>query len=780
MRAVLAKIAADVRRRRLQTVLVVLTTLVAGCTATTSLTLLARTTAPFEEAFERVSGPHLILHPDAARVSTEQLRATASLPVVVAAGDPHPIALVPIQVGDKKTRVELVERDDPGGRVDRLQLVAGRWVQGPGEVVVTRFDAPEAGELKIVVGQTVRILSRADRPALRVVGEVVDVGEYGGDTDGRAWIRSDQLTGLINPAEQPLGYEMAYRVRDARTQDGLDAAAAAIKSALPPGADPRPPTQWLVNMQGMTWVLTLLSSTLLAFTVFTLVACALIVANTIAAAVIASRREIGVMKAVGYSPGEVLLVYVGQLVTAALAGGASGVLLGIAASRPLLEQGVTAKGLPPGDPVYLPADLGVFAATLAVVGAAALVPSMRAASTNAVEALAVGTAQPGGGRGWLGRWLGRLRLPSPVSLGVDDAFLRPLRGVLTITSLLIGVATLAFAVGIRSDVEGVLGDKVLMGTNYDLRVDRFGAYPDSTVMATLARRPEVSTVVAVGQATATISGVKDPVPVTVMRGDASRLSYTAYKGRWFQAPGEVVMRPVTMKEAHLELGDAFQASIDGHTVRLRVVGGFTDFAVYDGRGVVLGSQTIGALVPDPQPDAYLVKLRTGVDAASVASALQRSEPDFLRTTVVDHAANEAAIAPLTTVLAVPPLLLVVLAVVSVFNTMLLNSRERGFDIAVLKAVGMRGGQVMAMVLAPAVLLGLIGVVLGLPAGMRLHDVLMRSMIETIGGVFDSSQSFGAVNLLVTACGGVATAVLGALLPAWWASRASVVTVLHAE
>jgi len=530
----------------------------------------------------------------------------------------------------------------------------------------------------------------------------------------------------------------------------------------------------------MTWVLTLLSSTLLAFTAFTVVACALIVANTIAAAVIASRREIGVMKAVGYSPGEVLLVYVGQLLTVAYAGSALGVLIGIAASRPLLEQGVTAKGLPPGDPVYLPADLGVFAAALAVVGVAALIPSLRAASTNAVQALAVGTAQPGGGRDWLGRWLGRLQLPRPVSLGVDDAFLRPLRGALTITSLLIGVATIAFAVGIRSDVEGILGDKVLMGTNYDLRVDRFGAYPDSMVMATLAGRPEVSTVVAARQATATIPGVKDPLPVTVMRGDASRLSYSAYEGRWFQAPGEVVLRPATMKEANLKLGDAFQASIDGHTVQLRVVGGFTDFAVYDGRGLVLGSRTYGAIAPDAQPDTYLVKLRSGADAGSVASALERSEPDFLRATAVDPAANEAGLTPVTAVLAVPPLLLVFLAAVSVFNTMLLNSRERGFDIAVLKAVGMAGPQVMAMVVAPAVLLGLIGVALGLPAGLRLHDLLVRSMIETVGGVFNSSRSFGVVNLLVTTCGGVATAVLGALLPAWWAARASVVTVLHAE
>jgi len=33
---------------------------------------------------------------------------------------------------------------------------------------------------------------------------------------------------------------------------------------------------------------------------------------------------------------------------------------------------------------------------------------------------------------------------------------------------------------------------------------------------------------------------------------------------------------------------------------------------------------------------------------------------------------------------------------------------------------------------------------------------------------------------LTTCGGAATALLGALLPAWWAARASVVTVLHAE
>jgi len=43
-----------------------------------------------------------------------------------------------------------------------------------------------------------------------------------------------------------------------------------------------------------------------------------------------------------------------------------------------------------------------------------------------------------------------------------------------------------------------------------------------------------------------------------------------------------------------------------------------------------------------------------------------------------------------------------------------------------------------------------------------------------------SRSLGALNLLVIALGGVVTAVLGALLPALWAARASVMAVLRAE
>jgi putative ABC transport system permease protein len=112
--------------------------------------------------------------------------------------------------------------------------------------------------------------------------------------------------------------------------------------------------------------------------------------------------------------------------------------------------------------------------------------------------------------------------------------------------------------------------------------------------------------------------------------------------------------------------------------------------------------------------------------------------------------------------------------------MLLNSRERSFDIAVLKAVGMSGRQVVTMMVAPAILLGLIGSVLGAPAGIQLTQVLVHSTADSVGLVVDLGHAFGVANLSLIAVAGVATAVIGSLLPAWWAARAPVAVVLRAE
>ena len=114
MGPVLTQIRAAVLRRRTQTATVVLVTLLATTVSTMAITLLVRSTQPFDDAFARVNGPHLVFHLDATRVTPAQLQATSTLPGVTAAGPPHEIALVPLQRGEEKAVFEIVGRATPG------------------------------------------------------------------------------------------------------------------------------------------------------------------------------------------------------------------------------------------------------------------------------------------------------------------------------------------------------------------------------------------------------------------------------------------------------------------------------------------------------------------------------------------------------------------------------------------------------------------------------------------------------------------------------------------
>jgi len=129
------------------------------------------------------------------------------------------------------------------------------------------------------------------------------------------------------------------------------------------------------------------------------------------------------------------------------------------------------------------------------------------------------------------------------------------------------------------------------------------------------------------------------------------------------------------------------------------------------------------------------------------------------------------------------LILALIALAGVFNTVVLNTREKARDIAILKAIGMPPRQVVTMILASVALLGIVGATAGIPAGMALH----RNILTLMGQIASSTaipESFFNVfslgMLVLLAAAGILIAMLGALLPAQWAARSRVTEVLQTE
>ncbi|MBI5548894.1 MAG: ABC transporter permease [Deltaproteobacteria bacterium] len=135
----------------------------------------------------------------------------------------------------------------------------------------------------------------------------------------------------------------------------------------------------------------------------------------------------------------------------------------------------------------------------------------------------------------------------------------------------------------------------------------------------------------------------------------------------------------------------------------------------------------------------------------------------------------AAVAVTTLALALLSALICLLAAVNIAHALSASIRARSRELGVLRAVGATRGDVAALVLGEAAVIGLAGGAVG-TALARLCGLLLDSAARTHLPDFpfkpESFFSFSPTLLLGAALLGLAAALLGALVPALAASRAS--------
>jgi putative ABC transport system permease protein len=144
---------------------------------------------------------------------------------------------------------------------------------------------------------------------------------------------------------------------------------------------------------------------------------------------------------------------------------------------------------------------------------------------------------------------------------------------------------------------------------------------------------------------------------------------------------------------------------------------------------------------------------------------------------------ESAFLLIESVLSGMAVVLATIAAVGVLNTVVLATRERRREIAILKAIGMEPGEVVLMVVSSVVVIGLVGGIAGTPLGLAMHHDILTSMgqIATntrVPGAFYSV--LGPVQLAALMLAGIAIAALGAWLPAQWAAAERISGALQAE
>ncbi|HEV8403750.1 MAG TPA: ABC transporter permease [Candidatus Limnocylindrales bacterium] len=808
MGAVAAKSLADLRRRRLQSVVLAIVLFLGAGGATLALSILVETNEPFDHAFAAADGAHLIVDYGASATDA-QLAATARASGVTASAGPWPVAGFALRGKGGIFGGQLASgRPTPSDTIDRVTMLAGRWWAAPGEIVL---DQDTATLLDVGLGDSVPLLPdpAPDKrfghtppggggtavlpapgagagpvtPGTSVTATVVGIAASVSTPDVAGWLSPSDIMTLAGP-DASLDRQMLYRVDPAATAADLTAAMAHITAGLPADAVDSS-TTYLQTKADADSTAQLYVPILLAFSIFALLAAAFTIANVVGGIVLTSYRDIGVMKAVGFTPGQVTAILLTQILVPVAIGTALGVVAGIVASQPLVARTAQSFGLPGAVAVSPTVIVAVMLVSIGVCLLAAIGPAIDAGRLSAIGAISRGTAPSRRSDGGRLRRLGlRLPISVPARLGVAAGVAHPVRAAMTLGALVVGVAAVTFAVGMNLSLLRV-EDQLDRTAASPVRVELNDPSADQrTIAATIAAAPGTGRSVGLAGTTADVRGL-GPVPFVGYDGDASWIGYDLIAGRWFAGQGEVVAPTAVFTQTGLHLGDSLELSSGGRTVTVTLVGEIFDTADRETDHLVLRGAFADLTILDPGagPTSWEVQPTSGTNPLTYADALEQATDRAVSAHALDAEGIDEGFVLFLSVITFMGIVLVAISLGGVFDTVLLETKQRTREMAVLKALGMSPRQVIVMVVASVLPVALVAGLIGVPLGLVFQHATIGYMGQVDAGTRIPERTFDVFAPAVVvglALSGLAIAAAGAYLPALRAARARIAPVLQAE
>jgi putative ABC transport system permease protein len=443
----------DLSRRPGPALLLVLAITAATATLTLGLVLHGVISQPYQQTRAATKGPDVVaLFSGQSGLNqaqtTAQLTKLAHAQGVIGSSGPFPVASAVLRYHGLTDAVAAEGRAGAPMSVEQPEVLAGTWVR-PGGIVLERSFAAALG---VGVGDRVTL----DGRSFLVVGIAVTAAvvpypnmcspAYGCLVDlpgpntfhpGLAWV-TEPAARSLSSAQAPPSYLLNLDLKDPAT-----AQAFAAEHQLQAANSLVLPWQTLQAGYGLE---VQAEETVLSVGAWLAGLLAIASVAVLAGGRMAERtRRVGLLKAVGGTPGTVAVVLLAENLVLALAAAAAGVAIGWLAAPLITSPGSALLGTP-GAPAFSLSIVGLVVATALVVAlASTLVPAIRAARTSTVSALADTARVPRRHGTLIG--LSR-RLPVPLLLGVRLIARRPRRAVLSTASVAVtatGIVTvLAF------------------------------------------------------------------------------------------------------------------------------------------------------------------------------------------------------------------------------------------------------------------------------------------------------------------------------------------------
>lgn len=775
MSAVLAKIRANITGQPLISLLIVITVVMSAMLLTLALITLMNISAPYDEAFRELNGAHVWLYFNKDKIRSRDIQRIEQLPGIAASTGLQYSVNTRAQINDTRAWVSLrvlpLEMPD----VNKLLIQEGRYLNPRNEELLGSKDLNYLYQLE--VGQHVAV-TRWDGKEI----ELPNIGlayncmwdTYRNTQPPYVYVSEDTLKKLF-PEKTSWDWSLGLRLEDPQS---VDAMVALIEDTLRSDAL-ADYTDWQDVRYSAAFASRLNSVFLGSFSFFAILATVVVVASSISSNVLSQFKQIGILKAIGFTKGQILGLYLSQYLLLSLVGCPLGLVIGFWLS-PLPLRNVAASLNKPFHPVLSPGlVLLVFAITFTVVILATLRSASRGANANIIRAIAVGAESPRKKLPWIVRLVERLGIPMVFVLGLNDAFAKPFKSLMTGINLTVGVMGIVFGLALNETLVAYKETPSLVGVVYDATVMREFT-SDRKTQYILSQAPGVEGFYGEYLVTAeTLEG--ETFQMRAVEGDLDKFPFEISKGRLFRPNTyEAIAGRGLLDWLGLEVGDQITVTFDetsNRTTTWTIVGQYPE-PVNAGQRLMVSLPTLTRHLRQAEPNAYYLKLSPDCDTLELKLYLEpRPDSDLNLTLVGDIVPSEVQY--LQIAMFVLAAILIGIALINVFNTSLMSMQEKLKMIGVLKTLGMTPAQVVTMVNTTAGFLGFLATCIGIPLGLEFTRLLLNVLTQSYG--FDTvSLSFGLVYVVLLLPGMVLVSVLGSLLPARWAAKTSIVQVLRNE
>ncbi|MCG5220544.1 FtsX-like permease family protein [Streptosporangium soli] len=367
-------------------------------------------------------------------------------------------------------------------------------------------------------------------------------------------------------------------------------------------------------------------------------------------------------------------------------------------------------------------------------------------------------------------WLPARLFGVPGRLAVANSRRNPKRAATTTIALTIGVTLMTLLSVLTGSIRMTYGSQLdeQFPVDFVLATQEGDSTMPHSIAAELRSRPELASVVQIRGAEARLGedrvdagAFEGPFDVTTVSG--SMRGFTA---------GSVAMADRLAEERAVKPGDQVALTTPkGGTVALRLV------AVYDGSA----SRIPPLLVPVPAFEEYfgevgdaqiMVNVADGVAADRARVAVEAAGQAYptvrlLSSTELRSEFDQAMDSQLM-VLAGLLGLAILISLLGIANTLSLSVHERTRESALLRALGLTRPQLRRMLTVEALVLGLIGALVGVTLGVVFGWAAIQTMVAD--PLFDLPVQQVSSFVVLSGLAGV----VAALLPARRAARASIV------